>query len=171
MRIQTHKTKHLGSCANINNETNAVTRFPVQVFVSNALAFFFFWLFFFLVEKGSKLKDKSAWERKCCSSSGSWVLGSVLAAETCPLDEPASAVLSTFGWNTFSSFVWWRLQKEDLLGLGELLCFFLFQDNDGIKQEISVFKGDENPPTPPLVSPLVNKKTFVFPILTMKPCQ
>lgn len=41
MRIQTHKTKHLGSCANINNETNAVTRFPVQVFVSNALAFFF----------------------------------------------------------------------------------------------------------------------------------
>lgn len=40
MRTQTHKTKHLGSWANINNETNTVTRFPVQVFVSNALAFF-----------------------------------------------------------------------------------------------------------------------------------
>lgn len=40
MRTQTHKTKHLGSWADINNETNTVTRFPVQVFVSNALAFF-----------------------------------------------------------------------------------------------------------------------------------
>lgn len=50
-----------------------------------------------LCGKEHQTKAKSAWERKCCLSGGSGVLGSVLAAEMCPLDEPATAALSTFG--------------------------------------------------------------------------
>lgn len=87
MKTRTHKTKPLGGWADIiKHERNVAHRF-----VPKALAFFPW------PKKWSKLKDKSAWERKWCSSGGSWVLGSVLAAETCPLDEPASAALSTFG--------------------------------------------------------------------------
>lgn len=45
-------------------------------------------------EKSLQSGARSAWERECCGSGGSGgsgVPGSVLAAEMCPLDEPAAA--------------------------------------------------------------------------------
>lgn len=109
-------------------------------------------------------RTAAAWERKCCLSGGSGVPGSVLAAETCPLDEPATAALSTFGWNAFSTASSWRLNREESSSYWESFWAFSFfsffvlsEDNNGVKQEISVLKRDVRK-APSSVAPGVNEK-------------
>lgn len=94
----------------------------------------------------NKTKAKSAWERKCCLSGGSGVLGSVLAAEMCPLDEPATAALSTFGWKYLFNSLIAKDFREKSSSYWESSWPFLSEDNDGIKQEISVLKRDVKAP-------------------------
>lgn len=80
----------MGTWADINTVKELANGIHALTLTLNALAFF-------QGRKTLQTEENSAWERKCCLSGGSWVLGSVLAAEMCPLDEPATTALSTFG--------------------------------------------------------------------------
>lgn len=101
-------------------------------------------------------EERSACERKCRLSEGSRVSGSVLAAETCPLVEPATAAAAAFVDLIRLKYLFflracgredWREKEDPPRGGGEgeasgLFCC-VFLDNDGIgQQKISVFGRD-----------------------------